>query len=855
MAAADKVSLRFDWVDGLKAFAIIGILMNHFVEEFGEGPWFSNPSYKWTPFTERIFTIIPEGSNWFIIGIKFLGWLGDMGPGVFILLSGFTLTLSQLRNEKPNLTFLRSRILRIFPLYIAIHVIVLSFILIVNYPVGFKAFSPWVFLSLLGLRFNDSLFFFINPSWWFIWLIFQLYLFFPWLFKLLKRLNMVHFIIITLLITVLSRLAGILHLTYSHNLYYWMTGLFAGTRLFEFTLGMVLAKLITEKSDILKFIPLKPYLLFLSFLAIYVLGFISSWTYTGSLISNILITIGLSGIFYVFYNLISQIEPVKKTLLFIGRNSFSVFLIHQPFMQFASDNLHGVPKIVCLLLIIVLSFPIGYILEKIVNRLVGWSLQNYNKIEMIILGITSVKIVYVLTFLIIIINVVTIVSQINIANLIKLLSVIYLIWLGLYQFISFRKFNKFIPTEFLLFFISAVTFLFVLPPDWMPVFSITLFLVIIVFRVFKLVVKPIVVLILSFIVITGALIGIEQFLRINKPFETGQWGEFPALRMDTKTVYSLIPNKTTHLKYNNYDYILKTNSMGFASPEIDLKKDDPKIFRILIVGDAFSMPEGMNYSSSFPYLLESELKKTTNNRIIQVVNGGVTGYGPNEMLAQIKYYIDTIKPDLIINEFFINEFEEINLSSNDRLRDIGFIKNESKRLQYFGRSQLSIHCRNWIHTVFRVEDPVSNYNKSLMNLYEKSSSFYSDTVAKKLDNYFNQIKTLADKKNTVVWLMYVPGQIEVSSPKYISFYPTQINISDTTHFDFTTARKTIRLLCKSHFIPFIDTKKILKNNPDQPVYFEDSWHWNQTGHKIISQMLVANIIKEFDLEKINVDIK
>ena len=846
MAFATKASLRFDWVDGLKAFAIIGILLNHFVEEFGEGPWFSNPSYNWPSFSERISSILPEGSNWFIIGIKFLGWLGDMGPGVFILLSGFTLTLSQLKNEKSTLDFFRSRIIRIFPLYLVIHFIVIVFIILVNYPVGFKVFSPWVSLSFLGLRFTDSLFFFINPSWWFIWLIIQLYLFFPWLFQLLKRKSLFYFISITLIITVLSRLAGLLHLTYSNNLYYWMTGLFAGTRLFEFTAGMVLAKLITERSDVQKDISIKPYILFLTFLIIYVFGFFSSWTYVGSLISNILITIGLSGIFYGCYNLISQIKPIRNNILFIGRNSFSVFLIHQPFMQFAADKLQGIPKIVYLLIIILLAFPIGYLVEKLVNYLVDNFFQHYNKIEKLILSRASVFLIYLLTFGLIVFNTVLVIFSSDIIKFNILFSVFYLIILGSYLFAFYTRLNKFIPSEFLLFSVSVFAYLFILPPDWMPVISITLLLVFILFRAFNLVTNSLTTFIFTFLLTTGILIGAEQLLRIKKPIETGRWGELPALQTDSNTAYSLIANKTTHLRYNNYNYTLKTNSLGFTSPEIDLRKEDPQIFRVLILGDAFSMPEGMDYSSSYPYLLESELKKKLENRVVQVINGGVTGYGPNEMLAQLKFYIDTIKPDLIINELFINEFEEVNLNALSRLKNIGFLTEESTRLKLFGYSQLMLNYRLWLRDILGYEDKQYNYNKSLLYLYEKSSELYSDTVINKLDNYLDEIKSLSDSKGAKLWLVYVPGQIEVSPSEFISYYPDHVNLADSNRFDFNASHKIINSLCNKHSIYLLDSKEILKNYPTQPVYFEDSWHWNPTGHLIIAKMLAKEIESSFN---------
>jgi len=841
MINSEKIKSRFDWVDGLKAFAIIGILLNHFVEEFGEGPWFSNPSYNWPSFSDKIATILPNGSNWLVIGMKFLGWLADMGPGVFILLSGFTLALSQLRNEKSTIDFYRSRAIRIFPLYIAIHLIVLIFAVVANYPAGLKVFSPQVFLSLLGLRFSDSLFFFINPSWWFIWLIIQLYLFFPFLFKLLKSKNLALFIGITLLITILSRVAGLYHLTYSNNLYFWMTGLFAGTRLFEFTIGMALAKLLISKPDLIKWFSAKPLSLLLVFILVYLVGFLSSWSYIGSLVSNILITIGLSGIFYGFYSFISRKNSIKKGILFIGRNSFSVFLLHQTFMMYASDKLDGIPKVLVLIAIVVISFPVGYLIERAVNFVIEKITLNYMKIEKIMISQVSIFLIYLLIVILIVVNVVYTLLPIDLSKYNKILTAVSLAMLSAYLIMYFNKFKRIHPAEFLLFFITIIVFHAILPPDWVRLISVALFMEIILFHGFKFILRPLFSLLISSILVVFIFTAAEHYFRSNKPLEVGQWGEFPALRTDSITTYSLIPNKTTHLKYNNYDYVVRTNSLGFNSPEIDLQKKDSNIFRVFIVGDAFSMPEGMEYQNSYPFILEQELRKTIKGRVIQVINGGVTGYGPNEELAQIKYFIAKLKPDLIINEFFINEFQEINLTPQERLNDIGFNTKMSQKLKYFGYSQVYRHYYYWLGDLFGVKDAQYKYNKSLLYLYEKSSAFYSDTVINKIDSYLKDIKELADKNGSKLILMFVPGQIEVSSARDISYYPNSVNLADTSRFDFDFSNKIINSLCKKHLIDLYDTEELLRTNPDQPVYFEESWHWNLNGHKLIGYTLATNI--------------
>ena len=155
----DSSKRHLFWVESLKAFAIFGIILNHFVESFGSFPWFSNPSYDWPDIASRLSSVFPAAGStgWRIV--QFLGWLGDMGPGIFILISGFTLTLSALgRNENSiNIReFYLKRLVRIFPLYLIIHLLVILFAVLLKAGIGFD--SSKVSLSMLGLRFTDKLF-------------------------------------------------------------------------------------------------------------------------------------------------------------------------------------------------------------------------------------------------------------------------------------------------------------------------------------------------------------------------------------------------------------------------------------------------------------------------------------------------------------------------------------------------------------------------------------------------------------------------------------------------------------------------------------------------------------------------
>ena len=560
-----------------------------------------------------------------------------MGPGVFILVSGFTLTLSVLNKNKKEFSaidFYLRRLVRIFPLYFTIHLLVMFSGEILSGGV-INIASPIIFLSMLGLRFTDGLFFFLNPSWWFIWLIIQLYIVFPFLYKYLNHAGIRVFILITFAFTILSRLAGLLDFTYSNSLYYWMTGLFFGTRLFEFTIGMVLAKLFAEQRISLDKIETPRILLFS--ILIYAIGFGSSLLYYTSLISNILITIGLSGIFLFAWRIIeSRLSFLKKPVLWIGLAAFPVYLIHQPFFEWIGGGYSGINKGIILILILIIVFPAGRLLELFVNKAIAYLQLIKNK--------TGSIIIILLVAFQFLLNIVFFITQNDLIHKLNLVVFIFnIFFIPLYILISKKITNKSLKIVLFSFLPVSVLFCFILTYNWFSIFWIFILIqftgiIVISFLTKNLLLRVITPSILVFILFIAS----EFWLVSNHPLEVNRWGEYPALQKDSLTVYSLIPNKETHLKYNNYDYYVKTNSLGYIGQEADLSEKKATEIRILIIGDAFTMPEGMEFDKAYPELLQANLSEKNPTNEIRVFNCGVTGYGPNEMFAQLRKYIDTL---------------------------------------------------------------------------------------------------------------------------------------------------------------------------------------------------------------------
>jgi hypothetical protein len=85
-------------------------------------------------------------------------------------------------------------------------------------------------------------------------------------------------------------------------------------------------------------------------------------------------------------------------------------------------------------------------------------------------------------------------------------------------------------------------------------------------------------------------------------------------------------------KYRPDDIFIRINSDGFRGPEIDRTGPHP---RIITIGDSSTF--GTIEQFSYPRVLEDELKKR-GHKNVEVINAGVEGYAPRDVLYQVDRY-------------------------------------------------------------------------------------------------------------------------------------------------------------------------------------------------------------------------
>ena len=108
---------------------------------------------------------------------------------------------------------------------------------------------------------------------------------------------------------------------------------------------------------------------------------------------------------------------------------------------------------------------------------------------------------------------------------------------------------------------------------------------------------------------------------------------------------------------------VRINSLGFRDRrEYSLEKP-PNTFRILVLGDSVTFGHGTLDDTTYPFLLEQQLRAWRPSVNWEVWNLGVPGYNTGQELAYLEEIGPRANPDLVIVGFYPNDFSGDNSPS------------------------------------------------------------------------------------------------------------------------------------------------------------------------------------------------
>ena len=750
--ASSAGASRLPWVDRLKAIALLWVALNHVAERMFGYPYAGNPSAGWPPLADRVAQLAPAGGHglWDVPlnALRYVGWAGDQGVQLFLILSGFALTRSLGATPSAGSldvpTFYRRRARRIYPLWWGAHAALIVVGLLFGTGIGLV--NPRTWLSLLGIRATADMLYYGVPAWWYVGLQLQLYLVYPLLLPLLRRIGPGRFLAVTCGAAFAIRGFGLF--AFDAYLDAWSRGAVFITRLPEFAFGMALAGWMERSGPPAATTTwISAGRLPLAILA-YLAGTAASLSLPGMIVAPFLL--GCSA--FVMLRLFDRVtsgssRSLDRALRWVGAHAYSLYLVHHAvILALVPAGARPLRGTIGAGAAAAVTVGLAVTLERVVAAVRGrrgpdTSARGFAR--------TGVRVAAVLGLL------------------------------------------------------------------------------------------------------AAGILGGELLVRRFDPQEILGWGERPSLQPDARFDWTLIPSRTTRLRWDSYDYVVKSNSLGFPGPEYPVGNAHAA-FRVLTVGDAFTSAEGVDTDQAWPRVLEIDLNRDGACRRTEVLNFAVTGYGPEQYTAVVEAFVPRYEPDLVLVEFFVNELDDVLASREAFHEDIGFGRPDPDGL--YARLR-PLHLRRWLEV--RLLDPVREVLTGRPSPYgyflgafaplERDRKALYVGAGTRVAECFGRIRAVCAAAGAPVWIVMAPAPVQVCEARDLACYPRGVDLSGD-RYDLEQPQRLIRDPAAAAGFDFVDLRPPLQSMPECP-YHRRNLHWTVEGHRAVASFLAERIGAIFDIGK------
>ena len=162
--------------------------------------------------------------------------------------------------------------------------------------------------------------------------------------------------------------------------------------------------------------------------------------------------------------------------------------------------------------------------------------------------------------------------------------------------------------------------------------------------------------------------------------------------------HKLAPNSRSHYRSRSFRYEQRVNDLGLRGSDIEpMKREDT--YRILMLGDSFTMGKGVGDNETFSVLLEELLnarRPAADATAFQVLNAGVDSYAPILSALQLSEMAPLLDPDFVALNFDMSDLvqeatyrAQATRRPDDGIMGVSGLREHEKRHR-------AVAVRNWI---------------------------------------------------------------------------------------------------------------------------------------------------------------
>ena len=337
----------------------------------------------------------------------------------------------------------------------------------------------------------------------------------------------------------------------------------------------------------------------------------------------------------------------------------------------------------------------------------------------------------------------------------------------------------------------------------------------------------------------------------------------PALRPDPNRHHSMVPTSYSRIEQSEFSYIQRVNNLGMRGQDATLAKP-ANTFRILMLGDSFTMGKGVHDDETWSVLTERALNEKAaacGGPHIQVLNGGVDSYAPILSLIELRELRATT-PDVVVEDLDVTD-----LVQEQAYRHMGSFAADGMPLRVHAvtmtNPSLTDRVRTWIdkHLVFTrfifvSIDKMFHYGNvdvgtRVITLADPEIVNYTlagDTVDRRHEwadifDSIDRMKKLSDTLHAAFVLSIYPWPHQYSDTSWI---PGRYEFMAKNARPSENSVKTIESLAAKDSIELFTAFpafRAYRGNRD--LYYKQDMHWTSAGASVMATAMTDYLERRY----------
>ena len=294
------------------------------------------------------------------------------------------------------------------------------------------------------------------------------------------------------------------------------------------------------------------------------------------------------------------------------------------------------------------------------------------------------------------------------------------------------------------------------------------------------------------------------------------------------------------------------NEHGHRDEAASLEKP-AEVFRVLSLGDSFTVGSGVGQEEAYPEVLERLLNETGGGQV-EVINSGVGGWGPYQYAQYYEQRGSRFDPDLILVGFFIgNDAYDSRFQVSDLYTAV-----LGRRVQRSAAENPLIGLKVFFFERSHLVRLLANKAPMESDLYRADCGEFSDFLLRiERQRIPNHLKARVDKDpllaRNVAEIVRIRDQAS-PVPVVVALIPDELQVNPALRqtlmpnvkpgrFDFDQPQRALVDLLQAAGIEVIDLLPAFRS--DERCLFLEDTHWNAEGHELAAAMLAQALHERF----------